>query len=175
MSAQFSDLPLRPELTAVLQELGYKQLTDIQAQALPEILAGRDLIGQSQTGSGKTTAFALPILQKVDLNRAEVQALILGPTRELVQQVGKEVRTLGRKLEGLQVRMVFGGESVRNQAEALDSGVHIVVGTPGRVLDLLDRGLLNFDSLQILVLDEADKMLDMGFEKEMKSILDQMP
>ncbi len=175
MSSAFSDLSLLPELTAVLSELGYEKPTEIQARSLPVILAGQDLIGQSQTGSGKTTAFALPILQKIDLRKPNVQALILCPTRELVQQVGREIRTLGRRLDGLMVRWVVGGESVRSQADSLESGGQIIVGTPGRVLDLMQREILDLSSLQILVLDEADKMLDMGFEIEMKEILDQLP
>jgi ATP-independent RNA helicase DbpA len=175
LSSDFSDLSLLPELLSVLSELGYEKPTEIQARSLPLILAGEDVIGQSQTGSGKTTAFALPILQKIDLTHAQIQALILCPTRELVQQVGREVRTLGRRLDGLKVRWVVGGESVRTQAENLESGGHIIVGTPGRVLDLMQRGILDLAALRTLVLDEADKMLDMGFEAEMKDILDHLP
>jgi len=175
LSSNFSDLSLSPELVSVLAELGYEKPTEIQSQSLQAILAGRDLIGQSQTGSGKTTAFALPILQNIYLDQNYVQALILCPTRELVQQVGREIRTLGRRLEGLQLRMVFGGEPVKVQAEALRQGAHIVVGTPGRVLDLLQREILDLRGLRVLVLDEADKMLDMGFEIEMRMILDLLP
>lgn len=175
MNSLFSSLPLKPELSLVLSELGYRQLTEIQAQSLPAILAGKDLIGQSQTGSGKTTAFALPILQNIQLDLAQVQALILCPTRELVQQVMREIRTLGRKLEGLQVRAVFGGEAVRQQAENLEGGAHVLVGTPGRVLDLMGREILDLRYMKTFVLDEADKMLDMGFEQEMKAVLENLP
>lgn len=172
---KFSDLALSNEILAVLQELGYEKPTDIQTQSVPVILSGQDLIGQSQTGSGKTTAFALPILQKINLQQPLVQALILCPTRELVQQVGREVRTLGRRMVGLIVRWVVGGESVREQAQSLEPGAHIVIGTPGRVLDLIERKILDLHNLQTLVLDEADKMLEMGFEIEMRAILDLLP
>ncbi len=174
MSA-FSEFSLLPELSQVLAELGYEKLTDIQAQSLPVTLKGKDLIGESQTGSGKTTAFALPILQKMKVNIPDTQALILCPTRELATQVGREIRTLGRKLNGLKVQIVFGGQDWREQAQALDQGAHIVVGTPGRVLDLGGRGRLDLSRIEVLVLDEADKMLEMGFAQEMEAILSNLP
>ena len=175
MNLEVAALPLSPALVSVLQELGFAQLTAIQAASIPALLAGKDVIGQSQTGSGKTAAFALPILERVQLARRSVAALVLCPTRELSAQVARELRRLGRKLPGLRVVVLAGGEPVRRQAQALDAGAHIAVGTPGRVLDLLERDTLRVDQLTTVVLDEADRMLDMGFEEAMGSILEALP
>jgi ATP-independent RNA helicase DbpA len=175
MSGRFDSLALSAPLLAVVAEIGYEQLTPIQAEAIPLLLAGRDLVGQSKTGSGKTTAFALPILQKLDLSRRDVQALVLCPTRELAAQVAREIRKLGRKHPGLQVLGLWGGEPGRPQAEALARGVHIAVGTPGRVLDHLKRERLDLRRVGTVVLDEADRMLDMGFADEMDQIIRVLP
>lgn len=139
------------------------------------LLEGRDLIGQSATGSGKTVAFCLPILERLSLSDQRPQALVLCPTRELCAQVAREMRKLGRRHPGLQVRAISGGESMRDQVGALRRGVHVVVGTPGRVLDHLGRGNLKLDSLRTLVLDEADRMLEMGFQTDMESIIEAAP
>jgi ATP-independent RNA helicase DbpA len=171
----FDSLELSPALIAVVGELGYTALTPIQAQCIPHLLAGKDLIGQSKTGSGKTAAFALPILQRIDMGQRTLQALVLCPTRELAAQVAREIRTLGRRHPGLQVLTVSGGEPVRSQVNALERGVHIVVGTPGRIVDHLKRGTLPLQAAQIAVLDEADRMLDMGFADSMQVILDALP
>jgi ATP-independent RNA helicase DbpA len=171
----FASLPLATELLSVAAELGFEHLTPIQEQSIPLLLEGKDLIGQSKTGSGKTVAFALPILQNIDLSRKQVQALILCPTRELCSQVAREMRRLGRRLNGLQVLIVAGGLPPRPQADALRRGVHIVVGTPGRVLDHGKRGRLDVESVNTLVLDEADRMLDMGFQEDMEQILAELP
>ncbi|MET0387246.1 MAG: ATP-dependent RNA helicase DbpA [Polyangiales bacterium] len=169
-------LALSDELLQVLAELGFTVPTEIQAQAIPLLLSGRDLIGQSQTGSGKTAAFGLPILQQLRVDRQRIlQALVLCPTRELCAQVARELRRLGRRHAGLQVLTVAGGEPLRAQAAALDRGVHVVVGTPGRVRDQLQRGSLQLQSLASLVLDEADRMLDMGFQEDMEEILRHTP
>ncbi len=175
VSSDFASLALSPSLLAVVEELGYLELTPIQAKAIPVLLEGRDLIGQSKTGSGKTAAFALPILQTLDLQRRELQAMVLCPTRELCAQVARELRKLGRAHPGLQVLAVSGGEPVRPQARALVRGVHIAVGTPGRVLDHLRRGNLRLSEVRTAVLDEADRMLDMGFAKDMDEILAALP
>lgn len=170
----FSTLSLIDELHEVLAEIGFSTPTPIQAQSLPALLEGRDLIGQSATGSGKTLAFSLPLLQRLDPDR-RLQALVLSPTRELSQQVAREIRRLGRKLPGLQVLLLTGGQPIRPQAEALERGTHVAVGTPGRVLDHLRRGGLDLSALSYLVLDEADRMLDMGFADDMAEILSQCP
>ncbi|UOF02506.1 ATP-dependent RNA helicase DbpA [Bdellovibrio reynosensis] len=168
---EFSSLQISSDLITVAQELGFKNLTPIQAASIPYLLQGKDLIGQAQTGSGKTAAFALPILNNIDLENRQVQALVLCPTRELATQVVAEFRRWGRRHNGLQVLALVGGIPGREQAEALDKGVHIAVGTPGRVMDMLERGRMELDSLKTLVLDEADKMLDMGFENEIKTVM----
>ncbi|WII71481.1 ATP-dependent RNA helicase DbpA [Bdellovibrio sp. 22V] len=171
----FLNLPLSAELLAVVQELGFEQMTPIQAESIPHLLAGKDFIGQSRTGSGKTAAFALPILHKLDLQNRSVQAIVICPTRELTTQVVNDIRKLGRRLEGLQVLPLVGGQPSRPQAEALENGVHLVVGTPGRILEHIQRGRMDLANLDVLVLDEADKMLELGFDSEMKSILNAAP
>jgi len=159
----------------VIDELGYDQPTPIQVEAIPLLLAGKDLVGHSKTGSGKTAAFALPILQNIVLATRTLQALVVCPTRELCAQVAREIRTLGRKHDGLVVLTVSGGEPIRTQVNALDRGVHVAVGTPGRLLDHLGRGTVNMEAITTLVLDEADRMLDMGFQADVEKILGALP
>ncbi|KFE64919.1 ATP-dependent RNA helicase DbpA [Hyalangium minutum] len=171
----FAELSLSPPLLQVLEELEFQAVTPIQAQSIPVLLQGRDLIGQAQTGSGKTAAFALPILQKVQLQQRRVHALVLCPTRELCAQVAGEIRRLGRRLHGLQVLILAGGQPIRPQLDALEKGAHIAVGTPGRVLDILDREALETRQLATVVLDEADRMLDMGFREDIERILGATP
>jgi len=175
MPSGFASLDLSPSLLAVVQELGYVEMTPIQAKGIPVLLAGKDLIGQAKTGSGKTAAFALPILEKLSLDRRVVQALVLCPTRELSAQVAREFRRLGRKHAGLHVLELCGGQPARAQVAALERGVHVAVGTPGRVLDHLGRRSLKLGSIATAVLDEADRMLDMGFADEMDQILGALP
>jgi ATP-independent RNA helicase DbpA len=175
MASDFTSLPLSPALLGVVKERGFEQLTPIQARSIPALLEGKDLIGQSKTGSGKTAAFALPLLQKLDLSRRELQGLVLCPTRELSAQVARELRTLGRKLSGLSVLTLSGGEGVREQARALEQGVHVAVGTPGRLIDHLQRRNLKVHRVVTVVLDEADRMLDMGFGEDVGKILKAMP
>ncbi|MGZ3689597.1 MAG: DEAD/DEAH box helicase, partial [Bdellovibrionota bacterium] len=175
MASTFSTLSLSPALLEVVRELGFTEMTPVQAQSIPLLLAGKDVIGQSKTGSGKTAAFTLPILEKIDLRTRRVQALILCPTRELCTQVAREMRKLGRRHPGLQVLILSGGQPMYPQLTALEKGVHIVVGTPGRVLDHLNRKKLDLSSVTTLVLDEADRMLDMGFEEDMEKILATVP
>lgn len=175
MTVEFSSLPLTPALLEVVGELGYETPTPIQTQAIPVLVAGKDLIGQSKTGSGKTAAFALPMLQELDINNRSLQALVLCPTRELAAQVARELRKLGRKHEGLAVLELVGGQPVRPQIDALNRGVHVAVGTPGRLLDHLQRESLKASALNTVVLDEADRMLDMGFGADVESILSALP
>ena len=175
MPPGFETLGLSPALLSVAGELGYTRMTPIQAAGIPVLLAGKDLIGQAKTGSGKTAAFALPILQSLNLEKRAVQALILCPTRELCAQVAREFRKLGRKQAGLHVAVLSGGQPARAQIGSLRGGVHVAVGTPGRVLDLLGRKELKLGSVGIAVLDEADRMLDMGFAEEMDKILGVLP
>ena len=171
----FSSLPLLPELLAVVADLGFTELTPIQAQAIPALLEGKDLVGQSKTGSGKTAAYALPLLNALELARRDVLGVIVCPTRELSAQVARELRKLGRNLAGLSVLVLSGGEPVREQTRALEKGVHVVVGTPGRILDHLQRRTLKVHRVATVVLDEADRMLDMGFQEDVSKILKALP
>jgi ATP-independent RNA helicase DbpA len=171
----FATLPLAPPLLQVLEELEFKTATPIQAQSIPVLLEGKDLVGQAKTGSGKTAAFTLPILQRVRLGNRRLQALVLCPTRELCAQVAGEIRKLARRLPGLQVLVLAGGQPIRPQVDALEKGAHLAVGTPGRILDLLDREVLDPSTLHTVVLDEADRMLDMGFREDMERILSTTP
>jgi ATP-independent RNA helicase DbpA len=175
METDFAALSLSPALLAAVAELGFETATPIQAEAIPALVAGRDLLGQSQTGSGKTAAFGLPILEKLKLESRELSALVLCPTRELSAQVARELRKFGRRHPGLVVVVLSGGEPVRTQTVALEKGVHIAVGTPGRVLDHLKRRTLKVHRVSTVVLDEADRMLDMGFKDDMEKILKALP
>ncbi len=175
MSSEFASLPLAPALLSVVHDLGFTELTPIQEQSIPALLEGRDLVGQSKTGSGKTAAFALPMLHKLDLSLREVQGLVLCPTRELCAQVARELRKLGRNLPGLAVLALAGGQEVREQARSLERGAHLVVGTPGRLLDHLQRRNLKVHKVATVVLDEADRMLDMGFGEDVGKVLKSLP
>jgi ATP-independent RNA helicase DbpA len=159
----FDQLPLAPATLANLQQLGYLQMTPIQAASLPLALAGQDLIAQAKTGSGKTAAFALALLAKLNPRRFAVQALVLCPTRELADQVTQEIRRLARGEDNIKVLTLCGGSTMRPQISSLEHGAHVVVGTPGRIMDHLQRASLDLSALGTLVLDEADRMLDMGF------------
>ena len=171
----FSALPLPPRTLANLAQLGYARMTPIQAASLPVALLGKDLIAQAQTGSGKTAAFALVLLANLNARRFAVQALVLCPTRELADQVSTEIRRLARADENVKVVTLCGGVALRAQVASLAHGAHIVVGTPGRVMDHLERGHLKLESLNTLVLDEADRMLDMGFVEDIKTVVRQCP
>ncbi|MBT9501824.1 MAG: ATP-dependent RNA helicase DbpA [Burkholderiaceae bacterium] len=174
-SLAFKRLPLTPAMLANLEQLGYTQMTPIQAASLPAALAGQDLIAQAKTGSGKTAAFALALLNKLDLRRFEVQALVMCPTRELADQVTQEIRRLARAEDNIKILTLCGGSTMRPQIASLEHGAHIVVGTPGRLMDHLDRGTLNLGALNTLVLDEADRMLDMGFFDDIVTVAKQCP
>jgi ATP-dependent RNA helicase DeaD len=173
---RFSGLGLRPELLDALSALGYEEPTPIQSEAIPALLTGQDLVGQAATGTGKTAAFALPILNALaDGARGKrPKALVLAPTRELAMQVANAIENYGRTL-GARVLAVYGGQPITPQLKALSRGVDVVVGTPGRVVDHLERGSLKLDELTTVVLDEADEMLDMGFADELDAILSQVP
>ena len=174
MTLSFADLGLSEPQSQHLDELGFKEPTPIQAQAIPHMLAGHDVVGLAQTGTGKTAAFSLPILEQVNVNKRSVQALVLTPTRELAMQVSQAVQGLKHSSQ-LRVLPVYGGQSIERQLSQLRRGVHMVVGTPGRVLDLLNRGSLVLDQLSWLVLDEADEMLNMGFIQDVENILSHAP
>ena len=171
----FSRLPLSPAMLANLQALGYLAMTPIQAAALPQALVGHDLIAQAATGSGKTAAFALSLLARLDPKRPDTQALVLCPTRELAEQVTQEIRRLARAEDNVKALTLCGGAPIRPQLDSLAHGAHIVVGTPGRIVDHLARGSLPLAALNTLVLDEADRMLDMGFMDDIAAIAAQCP
>jgi len=171
----FSALPLPPELLGNLSSLGYERMTPIQAQSLPCILAGRDVIAQGKTGSGKTAAFGLGLLARLDTGKLRVQALVLCPTRELADQVAKEIRRLARAVPNVKILTLSGGVSYRAQAGSLEFGGHIVVGTPGRIEDHLRKGSLDLSGVTTVVLDEADRMLEMGFQESVEAIVRQTP
>jgi ATP-dependent RNA helicase DeaD len=174
-SVSFSDLALSEPVLRALADVGYESPSPIQAQVIPLFLAGRDLLGQAQTGTGKTAAFALPALTKIDLTRHEPQVLVLVPTRELALQVSEAFLRYAAHLKGFHVLPIYGGQSYQPQLNALRRGVHVVVGTPGRVIDHMNRGTLKLSGLTLLVLDEADEMLRMGFVDAVESILEQTP
>ncbi len=172
---QFEQLALSPALLGTLQELGYEAPTPIQAATIPPMLEGHDVLGQAQTGTGKTAAFALPILEKLDWNDRQTQALVLTPTRELAIQVAEAFQSYARHLPGFHVLPIYGGQSMTLQLRHLRRGVHVVVGTPGRVMDHLRRETLSLAALRTVVLDEADEMLRMGFIDDVDWILEQTP
>ena len=171
----FAEFGLAQTLLQALRDVGYSQASPIQAATIPLMLAGRDLLGQAQTGTGKTAAFALPILSRLQLNVRTPQALVLVPTRELALQVADAFRSYATHLEGCEVLALYGGQSYAPQLAALEQGVHVVVGTPGRIIDHLDRGTLTLRSLKTVVLDEADEMLRMGFIEDVQRILRDTP
>ena len=173
--ASFSSLPLPPHVLANLARLGYAAMTPIQAASLPLALAGKDLIAQARTGSGKTAAFALALLANLNIRRLAVQGLVLCPTRELADQVTQELRRLAAAEDNIKILTLCGGATMRPQIASLEHGAHVVVGTPGRLMDHLERGSLNLEALNTLVLDEADRMLDMGFFEDIRTVAQQCP
>ncbi|CAJ0888031.1 ATP-dependent RNA helicase DbpA [Ralstonia sp. LMG 32965] len=174
-AAPFSTLALPPAVLANLTQVGYTDMTPIQAASLPIALAGHDLIAQAKTGSGKTAAFALALLARLDARSFDVQAMVLCPTRELADQVAQEIRRLARAEENVKVLTLCGGTPMRPQAASLEHGAHVIVGTPGRIMDHLERGNLTLGALKTLVLDEADRMLDMGFFDDIATVVRQCP
>ena len=170
----FKDLPLTPEVLKSINELGFDTLFPIQAQAIAPLLEGKDVIGQAQTGTGKTAAFGVPMVQNLNREVRGVQGLVLVPTRELANQDADNIAKFG-KFAKVKVLAVYGGESINKQIHALANGVQIVVGTPGRLIDLMERRVLNLGSVRFVVLDEADRMLDMGFIEDIEFILSKTP
>ncbi|MDQ9170705.1 ATP-dependent RNA helicase DbpA [Oxalobacteraceae bacterium R-40] len=174
-STPFSSLPLPPAMLSNLEQLGYRDMTEVQAQSLPLLLEGHDLIAQAKTGSGKTAAFGIGILHKLNPTLFAVQALVLCPTRELADQVSNELRRLARFADNIKVLTLCGGAPMRPQIASLEHGAHIVVGTPGRIRDHIGRNTIDLARVQTLVLDEADRMVDMGFYEEIAGIVSACP
>ncbi len=172
---QFSDLSLNDSILSALDGMGFVSPTPIQAAAIPHLLEGADALGKAQTGTGKTAAFSLPLLNKLDLDQRKPQAIVLAPTRELAIQVAAEMKNLGKNIKGLKVLEIYGGASIVDQMRALKNGAHVVVGTPGRVQDLINRERLHLDEVNTFVLDEADEMLNMGFVDDVTAIMEHAP
>ena len=175
METRFDSLPLSDGLKKVIAEMGYTAMTPIQALSIPTLLEGRDVIGQSRTGSGKTAAFSIPLLAKIDTADRATQALVICPTRELCQQVAREIRKLGRYKKDLRLVILSGGHPVYLDRKALEHGAQLLVGTPGRLIDHIGRGTIDLGNVKVVVLDEADRMLDMGFRDAMEEILAKAP
>ena len=171
----FAELGLSESLLKTLSEIGYETPSPIQAQCIPVLLDGHDILGMAQTGTGKTAAFALPLMETIDIKVAKPQALILTPTRELAIQVAEALQSYAKNLPGFHVLPIYGGQSYTIQLKQLARGAHVIVGTPGRVMDHLERKTLNLDNLKTLVLDEADEMLRMGFIDDVEWILEHTP
>jgi len=168
---RFAELGLSPEILKAVDKMGFEEASPIQTAAIPVILSGRDMVGQSSTGSGKTVAFAIPAVERVDPQVRKVQVLVLCPTRELAVQVAEEVAKVSMFKRGVQALPIFGGQSYERQFRGLEAGAQIVIGTPGRVLDHMERGTLRLDALKLVILDEADRMLDMGFREDIERVL----
>ncbi len=171
----FAELGLSPELLKAIAAMGFEEASPIQSAAIPPLMEGRDVVGQSQTGSGKTAAFAIPAVEKVDPSIRQTQVLILCPTRELAVQVAEETSKVSAHKKGVRELPIYGGQSYDRQFRGLEKGAHIVIGTPGRIIDHIERGTLRLDQLRMIILDEADRMLDMGFLEDIRRILAEMP
>ncbi|MEG1992325.1 MAG: DEAD/DEAH box helicase [Acetivibrio sp.] len=171
----FTELNLDARILRAVEDMGFEEASPIQAQAIPAIMEGADIIGQAQTGTGKTAAFGIPLLQKVDAKDRHLQSVVLCPTRELAIQVAEEIRNLAKFMHGVKVIPIYGGQDISTQIRSLKSGVQVMIGTPGRVMDHMRRKTIKFDHVQMIVLDEADEMLNMGFREDIETILADMP
>ena len=174
-TTRFTEIELSPQILRAVEEMGFEEMSPIQVKAIPAILQGKDIVGQAQTGTGKTAAFGIPLLQLVDPKERSLQALILCPTRELAIQVAEEIRKLASFLHGIKILPVYGGQEISKQIRSLKGGVQIIIGTPGRVMDHMRRKTIRFDGLKMVVLDEADEMLNMGFREDIETILSDAP
>ena len=174
-TVRFDELNLYPQVLRAIKEMGFEEATPIQSRAIPAVMSGADVIGQAQTGTGKTASFGIPVLHKVDVNSKKTQVLILSPTRELAIQVCEEIRKLAKYMHGIKVLPVYGGQDITRQIKALKGGAQIIIGTPGRVMDHLRRKTIRCDAVNTIVLDEADEMLNMGFREDIETILEYIP
>lgn len=172
---RYEDSGIAPEILKAVAEMGFENMTPIQEQAIPVLLTGKDMIGQAQTGTGKTAAFGIPLIQSIDVRNRSLQALVLCPTRELAMQAADEIRRFAKYMHGIRVLPIYGGQEIYKQIKALKGGVQIIVGTPGRVMDHMRRHTIKTDQVKMVVLDEADEMLNMGFREDMETILKEIP
>ena len=174
-TVKFEELQIDAAILRAIVDMGFEQASPIQAKAIPAVLGGGDIIGQAQTGTGKTAAFGIPLLQKINPKSKHLQAIVLCPTRELAIQVSEELRNLSKYLHGVKVLPVYGGQDITKQIRSLKAGAQVVVGTPGRVMDHMRRKTVKFDNINMIVLDEADEMLNMGFRDDIETILSDIP
>ncbi|TRZ87633.1 MAG: DEAD/DEAH box helicase [Methanosarcinales archaeon] len=174
-NSEFKDLKLSKEIQKAITDMGFEEATPIQSYSIPYMLEGKDVIGQAQTGTGKTAAFGIAALERVDPHNRGVQAVILCPTRELAIQVSEELKKLSKYKRGIEILPVYGGQPIDRQIRALKNGVQIIIGTPGRVMDHMERRTLKLDGVKMIVLDEADEMLDMGFREDIETIMRKIP
>jgi ATP-dependent RNA helicase DeaD len=172
---RFEELELLPEIIKAVKNMGFEEASPIQAKAIPVIRSGKDIIGQAQTGTGKTAAFGIPLLEKIDIKNKKLQAVVLCPTRELAIQVAGEIRNLAKYMHGLKVLPIYGGQEIVTQIRSLKSGTQLIIGTPGRVMDHMRRKTVKMDEVHTIVLDEADEMLNMGFREDIETILEGVP
>ena len=174
-AVRFDELNINDKILKAVKEMGFEAASPIQGAAIPVVLEGRDIVGQAQTGTGKTAAFGIPLLEKMDTKVKRPQAMILCPTRELAIQVADEIRKLAKFMHGAKVLPIYGGQNITNQIRSLKTGANIIVGTPGRIMDHMRRHTLKLEDLKMVVLDEADEMLNMGFREDIESILKEVP
>ncbi len=174
-AVRFDELNLNPKILRGIQEMGFEETTPIQGKAIPVVMEGVDVIGQAQTGTGKTAAFGIPLLMKVDPHNKKTQAIVLCPTRELAIQVAEEIRNLAKYMHGVKILPVYGGQDIVKQIRSLKGGTQIIIGTPGRVMDHLRRKTIKCDYVNTIVLDEADEMLNMGFREDIETVLEYIP
>ena len=172
---KFTELNLSAEILKAVADMGFEEASPIQSLAIPKMIEGLDIIGQAQTGTGKTAAFGIPILEKINAKEKITQALVMCPTRELAIQVAEELKALSKYKRGVNIIPVYGGQPIFRQMSALNKGAHIVIGTPGRIIDHIERKTIKLDNVKTVVLDEADEMLDMGFRDDIELILKNLP
>lgn len=172
---KFDELELSSSILRAVEEMGFEEMSPIQAKAIPVVLAGKDIVGQAQTGTGKTAAFGIPLLMKIDPKNRHLQSIVLCPTRELAIQVAEEIRKLATFMHGIKILPVYGGQEISKQIRSLKAGVQIIIGTPGRVMDHMRRKTVKFEHVNMVILDEADEMLNMGFREDIETILSQVP
>lgn len=174
-TVRFDELGLSEQILKAVTAMGFEEASPIQSKAIPVGLSGRDLIGQAQTGTGKTAAFGIPMLEKIDAKDKHLQAIILCPTRELAIQVAEEIRKLSKFMHGIKVLPIYGGQDIVKQIRSLKAGTQIIIGTPGRVMDHMRRKTVKFENVKMIALDEADEMLNMGFREDIETILKEIP
>ena len=172
---KFEQLEIQAEILRAITDMGFEEATPIQAKAIPVVLEGKDIVGQAQTGTGKTAAFGIPILQNINPKSKTLQAIVLCPTRELAIQVADEIRKLAKYLHGIKVLPIYGGQDITKQIRSIKAGAQIIIGTPGRVMDHMRRKTMKLEHVKAVALDEADEMLNMGFREDIEMILSQVP